>query len=84
MDHAYWLSGTSNVIPILGSEAQTIETIAKTKENNVGTITQPSMASFANIFAGASAAIASSTNIIDVNPDLLVSLKSLTPQQKKT
>ena len=72
MDHAYWLPNTSNVIPILGSEGQSIENIAKTKETNVGTIAQPAMASFANIFAGASAAIASSTNIIDVNPDLLV------------
>ena len=72
MDHAYWLSPT-NAVPVLGSEGQPVQNVAKPKETNVGAITQPTMASFANIFAGASAAIASSANIIDVNTDLLVS-----------
>ena len=72
MDHTYWLP-SSNAVPILGTEGQQIHNVAKTKESNVGTLTQPTMASFANIFAGASAAIASSANVVDVNADLLVS-----------
>ena len=69
MDHSYWLSSSNAII---GSEGQVVQNVSKTKDSNVGTLTQPTMASFANIFAGASAAIASSSNLVDVNTNMLV------------
>ena len=66
----YWLS-SSNVID---TGSQSAQTTTKPKDDNVGTITNSTMASFANIFAGASAAIASSANI---NSDIMVSKKTV-------
>ena len=66
----YWLPASSTVI---ASESQALQNVSKPKETNVGTVAQSTMASFANIFAGASAAIASSSN---VPADMLVSIST--------
>jgi len=69
--NTYWLASSSGVVnQIAGDDVQQDEDVTKSKEADLSLVNQPPMVNFANIFAGASAAVASSAAA--VNSDSMV------------
>ena len=69
----YWVQSSVTGISNNSNEAVTQQQImssSKMKESDVSVISQPTMVNFANIFAGATAAVASTGS---ANTDVLVS-----------